>query len=84
MCQTREPESSSDDDERESEETNSYDEENHDIIRAKWIFDNAETLDQVIERLQAEIEHIRQLKAAGWELTGPVEDDYGHIRKTTQ
>lgn len=67
----------------EGEENDYYDDENSSIIRAKWIFDGAETLDDVIECLKQEIEHIKKLKEEGWELTQPVNDDYGFIKQKT-
>lgn len=58
------------------------DDENEEIIRAKWIFDGAKTLDEVIDRLKDQIEIIKKMKEDGWELVGEVTDDYGIIRKT--
>jgi hypothetical protein len=69
--------------EEDNEEVESLDDtENQVVIRAKWMFDKAETLDDVIECLYAEIEYYKQLQKDGWELIGPVEDDYGFLEKT--
>jgi hypothetical protein len=69
--------------EDEGEEVESLDDtENQVVIRAKWMFDKAEKLDDVIECLYAEIEYYKQLQKDGWELIGPVEDDYGFLEKT--
>lgn len=65
----------------EEEEDDYFDDENSSIIRAKWIFDGARTLDEVIECLKQEIEHIKKLKEDGWELIREVNDDYGFIKK---
>jgi hypothetical protein len=56
--------------------------EDVEIIRAKWILDGCATIADIIERLKAEIEHYTKLKEEGWELTQPVEDDYGYIKKS--
>jgi hypothetical protein len=51
------------------------------VLRGKWLIENCSTLDEAIECLYAEIEHYRQLQRDGWELIGPVEDDYGLLEK---
>ena len=58
-------------------------EDETEIIRAKWVMDDARTLDEAIEKLQQFVEHILALKAEGYELVGPIQDDYGFIRKTS-
>lgn len=65
------------------EDLTDMDEEDDDteIIRCKWQGDGAKTLDELIEKLQEFIKHIRLLKAEGWELVTPMEDDYGFIKK---
>lgn len=67
-----------------TDEEEQWDEENEDIIRAKWIFDGAKTLDEVIDRLKDQIEVIKKLKEDGWELIDEVADDYGIIRKKSE
>lgn len=51
------------------------------VIYARWIYDEATTLDEVIEKLSHEIEYIKKLKEDGWELTEAVKDDYGFIKQ---
>ena len=51
------------------------------IIRAKWTLDGCATLGQVSHALMDQAAHYERLVAEGWELTGPVDDDYGFIRK---
>lgn len=51
------------------------------ILRAKWMFDGAKTLDEVITCLEKQIEYIKALQEDGWELTGPVDDDYGFMKQ---
>lgn len=65
----------------ESESGSDWDDENHDIIRAKWQIDGSNTLDECVEKLQNFITRIQALKAAGWELARTVDDDYGFIRR---
>lgn len=58
--------------------------ETAEIIRAKWIFDGCKTLDEIVERLEGQIERFKQLKANGWELMHEIDDDYGYIKQTAQ
>lgn len=58
-----------------------FDEENTSIIRAKWMFDGAKTIDECIEKCLKYIEFLKDLKYEGWELECEVNDDYGHIRR---
>ena len=62
-------------------ETINDDECDDSIIRAKWQMDGAKTLDEAVTKLQRFIEHLEALKNDGWELTAPIDDDYGFIRK---
>ncbi len=64
-------------------EDDEFDEENNMTLRAKWTMDKAKTLDECIEKLQGFIEYIKQLKEEGWELTQPVDDDWGFIRRNS-
>lgn len=48
------------------------------------MWDGAETLDDVIARLQHQITYISDLKREGWELEAPVESDYGFLKKTNK
>lgn len=61
---------------------NDNDNDNDNIIRAKWTIDGAETLEEAAIKAGGFAACLRELAAGGWELTGPVEDDYGFIRKT--
>lgn len=51
------------------------------LIRGKWIFENASSLDEVVTALQRQIEYIKYLQEQGWELVNPVADDYGLLHK---
>ncbi len=47
-------------------------------IRAKGVMDGAKTLSGAAERLEAHAAWLRSLEAKGYQLAGPVEDDYGY------
>ena len=78
-CCVREPDDH--DHETESDILSDSESEDDEIIRAKWMFDGCSTLDAIIKRLQEHIVYIEELKSEGWQLTGPVEDDYGFMKK---
>ena len=48
-------------------------------IRAKWSMDGAATLVEAAAKLRDYAAWLEELKRDGWELTGPVMDDYGFI-----
>jgi hypothetical protein len=48
-------------------------------IRAKWSMDGAATLAEAAAKLRGYADYLEELKRDGWELTGPVADDYGFI-----
>ena len=52
-----------------------------DIIRAKWSMDGASTLTEAAHQLRLYASSLEKLESEGWQLTGPVEDDYGFIEK---
>jgi len=43
--------------------------------------DGAETLSEAAKMLRDFADHIEKLEREGWQLDGPVADDYGEIRK---
>ena len=57
------------------------DEDEDVVIRAKWMFDGATTIDGIIQRLREQIVHFERLKADGWDLREEVMDDYGFLVK---
>lgn len=59
-----------------------WDEDNNMTLRAKWTMDGATNIDECINKLNHFIEYLKCLKAEGWELTDPVDDDYGFLKKT--
>jgi hypothetical protein len=61
-------------------EEDENDERDEYILRAKWTIDGAATLDEVVDKLHAFIDHVKSLKEQGWELTRVVDDDYGFLR----
>jgi hypothetical protein len=78
-CSSKDEESCSSKDE---ESCSSNDDEICSIIRSKNQIDGASTLDEAIEMLYDFIGYLKELKADGYELKRPVEDDYGFIKKT--
>lgn len=48
-------------------------------IRAKWLMDGAETLQEAADRLRAEADRLSQLHTAGWTLAEPIDGDYGFL-----
>lgn len=51
------------------------------VIRAKWMFDDCSTIEEIIGRLREQITMFQKLKDDGWELRAPVHDDYGFLKK---
>jgi hypothetical protein len=51
------------------------------VIRAKWSIDGATSLEDAAVKAGEFAASLRELAAEGYELTGPVEDDYGFARK---
>lgn len=63
----------------ESEYSDNDDEEEL-VIRMKWCADGSKTLDEIITKLESQIEYIRSLKIQGYELTRVMEDDWGFAK----
>lgn len=61
-----------------------FEDDNHFTFRAKWMLDGCSNLEDVINRLEEEIEYIKQLQDDGWELIGTIEDDWGFLRRSDQ
>ena len=55
--------------------------ENDMIIRAKWSIDGARTLDEAVEKLGRFAEYLKSLKASGFDLRAPIDDDYGYVHR---
>lgn len=50
------------------------------VIRGKGMFDECESLDEMIEALEAHAKDLRQMKEWGYELSeSPVVDDYAFL-----
>lgn len=68
----------------ESEENNSDEDENNTTtVRGKWMFDNCNTIDEMIQRLDRFKEHLNELKLQGWVLREQVCDDYASLTRIT-
>lgn len=78
-----ENESESEYEEADDYEEDDWDDENRTILRSKWNLDGCSNLDEVVERTHELIEYYKKLKTDGWELEGPIDDDWGFlVRKT--
>ena len=51
------------------------------VIRAKWIMDDAKTLEEAAIMVEEFAEWLRNAHKKGWRLLGEVSDDYGFMRK---
>lgn len=58
-----------------------YDDENEQIVRAKWSMDGAKTLSEAASLLRCYADNLMDMEREGWQLIQPIEDDYGFIRK---
>jgi hypothetical protein len=56
-------------------------EDNDEIIRAKWIMDGAKTLPEAAAMVREFANYLDSLTAEGYELRAEVNDDYGFIYK---
>lgn len=54
---------------------------NEEIIRGKWTLDGAKTLEEAAVAAERTADSLRKMAAEGYELTAPVNDDYGLARK---
>ena len=52
------------------------------VVRAKWAMDGATTLGEAAAMLRAMAADLEAREADGWRLTGPIQDDYGFVRRT--
>ena len=50
-------------------------------VRAKWSMDGAATLTEAAELLRGHADYLLAMERDGWQLTEPVRDDYGFIRR---
>lgn len=54
-------------------------EEVDEVIRAKWMMDGAKTLSEAATKLRKAADSLEKLEKEGWQLTQPVDEDYGFI-----
>jgi len=59
--------------------TDRVDPEEELLIRAKWTFDGAESIEEMADMMEERAQHIRELPNDGWELRDEVVDDYAHL-----
>jgi hypothetical protein len=51
------------------------------IVRAKWTFDEAQSIEEMSEMLRQKAEFLEDLESEGWELVNEVKDDYAILVK---
>lgn len=51
------------------------------IVRAKWTFDGAESIEEMAKMLEQKAALLRDMDDDGWELEQEVQDDYAFIVK---
>jgi hypothetical protein len=69
------------DDESLSSYLREYDEAGDICIRGKWSMDGARTLTEAAHALREYADDLQALERAGFQLRGPVEDDYGFVER---
>ena len=55
--------------------------ENTQLIRGKWLMDDAETLTEAAKMLREYANELLELEKEDWQFLDPVHDDYGYIAK---
>lgn len=50
-------------------------------VRAKWTFDEAQSIEEMAEMLRQKEEFLEELESEGWELVNEVKDDYAILVK---
>ncbi len=55
--------------------------EEEEIIRGKWMLDDCESIAEIVLSLRKHAAYMRGLKQEGWELTDPVQSDWGFLRR---
>lgn len=50
-----------------------------DVVRSKYVMDGSTTLQEAAAKVRAFAEYLDMLALDGWELTHPVDGDYGFI-----
>jgi len=56
----------------------------HCILQGRWLYDNSNSIDEMIEILQREIALLTDLKNDGWVLQGKVMDDHAYLVKVDE
>lgn len=49
------------------------------VVRAKWTFDGANSIEDMAEKLEQKAKALRELDEDGWELEDEVRDDYAFL-----
>lgn len=51
------------------------------VVRAKWTFDGAESIEEMAVMLEQKADYLRELDNDDWELENDVNDDYAFLLK---
>ena len=54
------------------------------IVSPKGVMDGAASLSEAADMLVGAAAVLRAMERAGWQLTGPIKDDYGLIERESQ
>jgi hypothetical protein len=58
--------------------------EDYKILRGKDIYDGCSSIEEMIERLHEQIEHLKVLQKDGWNVSGITKDDYTFFYQTKE
>lgn len=56
-----------------------FDSERNMIVRGKWVYDGCASLDEMVRRLELEIEYLKMIRSQGWRLQSTVDDDFAFL-----
>lgn len=73
-----------DDSDSYSECDSNDDDDDEVVLRAKWMFDGAKTIDDCIEKCNGFVEWLNKMKHDGWELKDAVNDDWGFLERSME
>jgi len=62
-------------------ESSSEEDDKHCFLHGRWIYDGSNSIDEMIEALQRDIDLLKELKQDGWVLQKEVVDDRAYLVK---
>lgn len=51
------------------------------VVRGKWMYDGCSSIEEMIQRLREQIEHLKSLQDEGWNVSGIIKDDYAFMHQ---